>query len=497
MSADVPSPSLLAATPASDATDVSLHDDVEAVNVLRRKCALTAATARSVRKRECVSSSVITSPETVGFAAVSTLAAAVSSEGVWSGSLRASFVASQQPPQRQSQRLSPLSLRAEVEPVVLAGNADGRGRSATSTRHEAVATVWTRTSVGSIVVDIDASARDAIRLERGRSGNVAEGIDRERSHAKGRLRVPAIVSVNDTRRNRSVPPSASPPPPKRQRHDLSSLFGQLSDEPCIGLDIAVEPTEHGQVEDVAVPDYSQVVKDFGVGSVTTASSEAMVCAICFECRPHVLLPCCGRRGASTGYCRECIDGLCAEPFFLGRCPTCREVLSSRNIEVPGLWAAGERAFRLRCVADPDVSMTMRLHAALVSSAAAAARRDRPDAFVRRFLDPKVETALVSAGCSIRCTWPHGVRFRLAKGRSADCSDVVVRNGDSVRVVEKVSDWVRGDRGWLPLFRSGTCHPLFELDWEVSMNELEVVRDLLGELRFGVGGAGERSTNFRS
>ena len=50
------------------------------------------------------------------------------------------------------------------------------------------------------------------------------------------------------------------------------------------------------------------------------------CAVCFEELPHVPLPCCGREGATAGYCRRCIEIICEEYQGVGRCPTCRQYI---------------------------------------------------------------------------------------------------------------------------------------------------------------------------
>jgi len=63
--------------------------------------------------------------------------------------------------------------------------------------------------------------------------------------------------------------------------------------------------------------------------------ESLACAICMEAtQQFVMLPCCGRAGSTSQYCAECISSNCArEPGGVGRCPTCRALISVEDEQV--------------------------------------------------------------------------------------------------------------------------------------------------------------------
>ncbi|CAE8739450.1 unnamed protein product, partial [Polarella glacialis] len=49
--------------------------------------------------------------------------------------------------------------------------------------------------------------------------------------------------------------------------------------------------------------------------------------VCFEELPWVSMPCCGREGATVGYCRRCIEIICEQyGGGTGRCPSCRHYI---------------------------------------------------------------------------------------------------------------------------------------------------------------------------
>merc|ERR1712096_509762 len=47
------------------------------------------------------------------------------------------------------------------------------------------------------------------------------------------------------------------------------------------------------------------------------------CAVCFQELPYVTMPCCGREGSSTGFCRRCVEIICEQAQGVGKCPSCR------------------------------------------------------------------------------------------------------------------------------------------------------------------------------
>lgn len=65
-----------------------------------------------------------------------------------------------------------------------------------------------------------------------------------------------------------------------------------------------------------------------ISSCTMAHDNGVTtCAVCYDDAPHVEMPCCGRDGATVGYCRGCIEILCRQYQGIGRCPTCRKYIS--------------------------------------------------------------------------------------------------------------------------------------------------------------------------
>jgi len=55
-------------------------------------------------------------------------------------------------------------------------------------------------------------------------------------------------------------------------------------------------------------------------------SRPTTCAVCLEEAPHALMPCCGKDGSTTGYCRRCIELICEHNQGVGRCPSCRKYI---------------------------------------------------------------------------------------------------------------------------------------------------------------------------
>ena len=65
------------------------------------------------------------------------------------------------------------------------------------------------------------------------------------------------------------------------------------------------------------------------------------------------------------------------------------------------------------------------------------------------------------GCTLRCTWPGGVRFRDERGEK---TKLRLAPGDECRVLERHGSWVRSLPGWLPLWADAEAdhQPLFEV-----------------------------------
>eukprot|EP00929_Paragymnodinium_shiwhaense_P035767 TRINITY_DN1927_c0_g1_i2.p1 TRINITY_DN1927_c0_g1~~TRINITY_DN1927_c0_g1_i2.p1 ORF type:complete len:234 (+),score=18.54 TRINITY_DN1927_c0_g1_i2:105-806(+) len=70
------------------------------------------------------------------------------------------------------------------------------------------------------------------------------------------------------------------------------------------------------------------------------------CAVCLEEAPHVQTPCCYRPGATVGYCRHCLDVICADGGGgVGRCPSCRKYI---RIDAEGHVHITDQRAKCRC-----------------------------------------------------------------------------------------------------------------------------------------------------
>jgi len=67
--------------------------------------------------------------------------------------------------------------------------------------------------------------------------------------------------------------------------------------------------------------------------------EAVSCSICFQESPCIAMPCCGREGSSTVFCRACIEIICRRTQGIGKCPSCRAYI---QIEESGLVCRAEQ-----------------------------------------------------------------------------------------------------------------------------------------------------------
>lgn len=61
----------------------------------------------------------------------------------------------------------------------------------------------------------------------------------------------------------------------------------------------------------------------GAGSL----NQNTTCAICLEDKKYIVMPCCGKEGATVGFCHNCIQTLC-EDASSAKCPNCRAHIRS-------------------------------------------------------------------------------------------------------------------------------------------------------------------------
>eukprot|EP00927_Polykrikos_kofoidii_P050887 TRINITY_DN4472_c1_g1_i2.p1 TRINITY_DN4472_c1_g1~~TRINITY_DN4472_c1_g1_i2.p1 ORF type:complete len:979 (+),score=163.61 TRINITY_DN4472_c1_g1_i2:185-2938(+) len=82
---------------------------------------------------------------------------------------------------------------------------------------------------------------------------------------------------------------------------------------------------------------------------------------------------------------------------------------------------------------------------------------------------------IEASTTLRCSWPAGVMF-YTEPEWSSVSDIMLLEGQHVVVLERVEDWVRADRGWLPLYHVSTGFFLFEA---VNVDEITFLKQKLG------------------
>ena len=81
-----------------------------------------------------------------------------------------------------------------------------------------------------------------------------------------------------------------------------------------------------------------------MASGESGGDEEVACAVCWMSTDTVLMPCCGKVGASTRFCLRCIEIICShDEGHIGRCPQCRQHIVVEGASSRGCLLAPSKA----------------------------------------------------------------------------------------------------------------------------------------------------------